>query len=86
MLPTLKRYPRILYKSLRYPNKGFEYSTIQILVQTMASTNYFDSCRKNVIYILKWKSVMEMHVITKSNNLHVKDKEVKNVNNFFVNV
>jgi len=33
--------------------------------------NYFDSSRKNLIYVLKWKSVMEMHVITKYTNLHV---------------
>ena len=37
----------------------------------MASMKYFDSSRKNPTYILKWKSVMEMHVITKSTNLHV---------------
>jgi hypothetical protein len=38
----------------------------------MASMNYFDSSRKNLTYILKWKSViMEMHVITQSTNLNV---------------
>ena len=37
----------------------------------MASMNYFDSSRKNLTYILKWKSVMEMHVITQSTNLDV---------------
>ena len=37
----------------------------------MASMNYFDSSWNNLTYILKWKSVMEMHVITKSTNLHV---------------
>ena len=35
-------------------------------MQTMASMDYFDSRRKNLTYILKWKSVMEMHVITKA--------------------
>ena len=37
----------------------------------MVSMNYFDSSRKNLTYMLKWKSVMEMHAITKSTNLHV---------------
>ena len=37
----------------------------------MASINYFDSSNKNLTFFLKWKSVMEMHVITKSTNLHV---------------
>ena len=37
----------------------------------MASINYFDSSRENLTYLSKWKSVMEMHVITKSTNLHV---------------
>ena len=37
-------------------------------MQTMASIKYFDSSRKTPTYILKWNSVMEMHVITKSTN------------------
>jgi uncharacterized radical SAM superfamily Fe-S cluster-containing enzyme len=37
----------------------------------MAVMYYIDSSRKNVTYILKWKSIIEMHVITKSTNLHV---------------
>jgi hypothetical protein len=36
----------------------------------MASMNYFDSKRKNPTYVLKQKSVMERHVITKSTNIH----------------
>ena len=36
----------------------------------MASMNYFDSSMKDLNYILKWKSVMKMHVITQSTNLH----------------
>ena len=36
----------------------------------MASINYFDSSRENLTYLSKWKSVMEMHVITKSTNPH----------------
>jgi len=34
----------------------------------MQTMNYFDF---NRAYILKWTSVMEMHVITKSTSLHV---------------
>ena len=44
------------------------------VIQTMTSMNYFDSSRKNLTYnqYFEWKSViMEMHVITKSTNLHV---------------
>jgi hypothetical protein len=36
----------------------------------MASMNYFNSNRKNPTYVLKWKSVMERHVITKSTSIH----------------
>ena len=36
------------------------------VLNKLASINYFDSRRKNLTYILKWKSVMEMHVITKA--------------------
>jgi hypothetical protein len=39
----------------RYANYGFH--------------EYFDSSRKNLSYFFKQKSVMEMHVITKSTNL-----------------
>ena len=42
-------------------------------IQTMAFMNSFDSSRKNLTYILKWKSVMEIgnpYVIVKSTNLH----------------
>ena len=40
-------------------------------MQTMASTNYIDSSiKRNLTNFFKWKSVMEMHVITKSTNLH----------------
>jgi len=35
------------------------------------SMNYFVSSRNNLAYILKWESVMQMHAITKSTNLHV---------------
>jgi hypothetical protein len=38
--------------------------------QSMASMNYFDSKRKNPTDVLKQKSVMERHVITKSTNIH----------------
>ena len=31
--------------------------------------NYFDSSRKNVTYFLKWKPVIEKHVIKKSTDL-----------------
>ena len=34
----------------------------------MASINYFDSSREILSYFLKWKSVMEMHVIIKFTN------------------
>ena len=37
----------------------------------MASMNYFNSSRKSLTYFFKWKSVMEMHFITKFTNLHV---------------
>ena len=37
----------------------------------MASMNYFDSIRKHLAHFFKYKSVMEIHVITKSTNLHV---------------
>jgi hypothetical protein len=30
--------------------------------------NYFDSSKKNLTYFFKWKSVMEMHLITKFTN------------------
>ena len=36
----------------------------------MASMNYFDSSRTNLTHFSKWKSVMEMHVKTKSTNFH----------------
>jgi hypothetical protein len=39
------------------------------VIQIMASMNYFDCSRKNITYFFKWKSVMEMHVITKPTNL-----------------
>jgi hypothetical protein len=32
--------------------------------------SYFDSSRKNLTDVSKWKPVMEMHVITKYTNLH----------------
>ena len=47
-------------------------NNVTYVIQTMTSMNYFDSSRKNLTYTFKWKSViMEMHVITKSTNLHV---------------
>jgi hypothetical protein len=48
-------------------------NNVTYVIQTMTSMNYFDSSRKNLSYIyFEWKSViMEMHVITKSTNLHV---------------
>ena len=36
----------------------------------MAFMNYFESSRKNLTYFFKWISVMEMHVVIKSTNLH----------------
>jgi hypothetical protein len=39
-------------------------------MQAMSSVNYFDSSRTNQTYLLKWKSVMELHVITKYIILH----------------
>ena len=39
-------------------------------MQTRASMNYFHSSRKNLIYFLKWKLIMEMRFITQSPNLH----------------
>jgi hypothetical protein len=41
----------------RYANYGFN--------------EFFDSSMKNLTYILKWKSVMETHVITKSTHIHI---------------
>ena len=40
-------------------------------LQIMTSMNYFNSSRKNPTYILKRKSVMELHGMTKFTNLHV---------------
>ena len=37
----------------------------------MASVKYFDSNTEKITLKKKWKSVMEMHVITRSTNLHV---------------
>jgi hypothetical protein len=38
----------------------------------MASGNYFDSSKKRSNLYFEWKSVIiEMHVITKSTNLHM---------------
>ena len=39
-------------------------------MQTMACMSYFDSSNKQLTYSFKWKSVTEMHVITKCTNLH----------------
>jgi hypothetical protein len=47
-------------------------NNVTYVIQTMTSMNYFDSSRKNLTYIFEWKSVIiEMHVITRSTNLHV---------------
>jgi hypothetical protein len=37
----------------------------------MAFMNYLDFSRKILSNMLKWKSEMEMHFLTKSTNLHV---------------
>ena len=36
----------------------------------MASMGYFDSNRKHNAYSLKWKSVMEMHVIPNFSSIY----------------
>ena len=71
---SILQYYSRTWCSGRVRSSCFNNSLMKILlsnVQTMLFINYFDFNRKKLTYILKWKSIMQIHLRKQTIKIHV---------------